>query len=547
MFPAATSQIGKGWDLMLDVREFAMAETPQVDKYKLSLRDPGTFSVTWELVPGRGAVEKSQQNLVDAAQKAAASGRVHALTITDNPGGAPALSAEMLGAEICRMGIEPLVHLTCKDKNRNQLESLLYGLERAGVRNLLVMTGDCPNSGYGGAPKPVFDLDPVTLLGLITELNNGREVPKPGGKFTLKPTNFFAGVAASPFKALEAEQMGQYYKLKKKLAAGAQFVVSQLGFDARKMHELLQAIKLLGFENIPVVGNIYLLPLGAAKLMNSNGLPGCVVPDKLLNDIKAEAAGEGKGKAKRLERAAKMYALLKGMGYAGAHISGHGMCFDDLEQVIGHGEELVANWPELVREFDYPQKDGWYLFERDPETGLNTETPVVREERSSPGIGYSALRLLHHLAFTKEGALFAPMRSVASSVDGTALEALYTRCEHLIKGLTNDCRHCGDCALLDLAYLCPMSQCAKNQRNGPCGGSYEGWCEKYPNQKKCIYVLAYERLKSHGAEASLGEGTVPPVDNDLNEISSWINFYLGRDHSAPLLGIEKIARKTKSK
>ena len=91
--------------------------------------------------------------------------------------------------------------------------------------------------------------------------------------------------------------MGQYYKLKKKLAAGARFVVSQLGFDARKIHELLQVVKLLGFGNIPVVGNIYLLPLGAAKLMNRNGLPGCVVPDKLLRNVQAEATGPGQGKS----------------------------------------------------------------------------------------------------------------------------------------------------------------------------------------------------------------------------------------------------------
>jgi methylenetetrahydrofolate reductase (NADPH) len=318
-------------------------EVAQIGRYEFSLYDANTFSVTWELVPGRGAFEKAQLDMIDAATKAAASGRIHALAITDNPGGNPALSAEMLGAEIRRLGIEPLVHLTCKDKNRNQLESLLYGLERADVRSLLVMSGDYPKAGYGGAPKPVFDLDPITLLGLISELNEGRELPKRGGKTTLKTTRFFAGVAASPFKALEAEQMGQYYKLRKKLTAGARFVVSQLGFDARKIHELLQVVKLLGFGNIHVVGNVYLLPLGAAKLMNSNGLPGCVVSDKLLRNVQAEAAGTDKGRAKRFERAAKQYALLKGMGFAGAHISGHSMTFPDLLEVIEHGEELNAS------------------------------------------------------------------------------------------------------------------------------------------------------------------------------------------------------------
>ncbi len=166
----------------MDVLDTGSTEIAQVGRYELSLHDAKTFSVTWELVPGRGAFEKTQQDLIDAAPKAAASGRVHALTITDNPGGNPALSAEMLGVEIRRLGIEPLVHLTCKDKNRNQLESLLYGLERAGVHNLLVMTGDYPKAGYGGGPKPVFDLDPVTLLGLISELNAGDGSAKAGGQ-----------------------------------------------------------------------------------------------------------------------------------------------------------------------------------------------------------------------------------------------------------------------------------------------------------------------------------------------------------------------------
>src|SRR5664280_438151 len=522
-------------------------EVAQIGRYEFSLYDANTFSVTWELVPGRGAFEKAQLEMLDAATKAAASGRIHALAITDNPGGNPALSAEMLGAEIRRLGIEPLVHLTCKDKNRNQLESLLYGLERADVRSLLVMSGDYPKAGYVGAPKPVFDLDPITLLGLISELNKGREVPKRGSKKTLKTTRFFAGVAASPFKALEAEQMGQYYKLRKKLTAGARFVVSQLGFDARKIHELLQVVKLLGFGNIPVIGNVYLLPLDAAKLMNSNGLPGCVVSDKLLRNVQAEAADTDKGRAKRFERAAKQYALLKGMGYAGAHISGHSMTFPDLLEVIEHGEELSQRWPDFVHEFDYPRENGWYFFERDEKTGLNTRSPVSREAHSSAGIGYSTFRMLHHLAFTKEGALFRPMRALARIVDGSALESAFTKCEQIIKGLTNECRHCGDCAMLDLAYLCPMSQCAKNQRNGPCGGSCEGWCEAYFNQRKCIYVLAYERLKAHGADQSLGEDLVPPVNYDLNETSSWINFYLGRDHSAAKLKIETVARKKNSK
>jgi len=280
--------------------------------------------------------------------------------------------------------------------------------------------------------------------------------------------------------------------------------------------------------------------VGAARLMNRNGLPGCVVPDKLLVEIEGEAKATDKGKGKRFERAAKMYAILKGMGYAGTHIAGHNMSYDDLEMVIGRGEELAPNWPDLVREFDYPQEGGWYYFERDEGTGLNRAELTNRSERPKAGIGYKAMRVLHDVLFENHGAMFGPMQKVAKAVDGSAAEPVFTRLEQMVKGLTNDCMHCGDCAMFDIGYLCPQSQCAKNQRNGPCGGSYEGWCEKFPGEKQCMYVRAYDRLKAYGEEESLGQGPNPPIDHELYQTSSWINYYLGRDHSADAKGIPTV-------
>ncbi|TAL16102.1 methylenetetrahydrofolate reductase [bacterium] len=512
-----------------------MSET--YSKFQESLLDKNTFSVTWELVPGRGSFEAAQDVVMASAAAAAKGGKVHALTITDNPGGNPAISAEMLGAEIMKLGIEPLVHFTCKDKNRNQLESLLYGMERANVRNLLVMTGDFTYSGYQGRSKPVFDMDASQLVGMTTALNKGLTVPTPKGSTTIKPTHFFAGAAVSPFKALESEQMGQYYKLKKKLEQGAQFIVTQLGYDIRKIHEALQMVKHLGFGDVPVVGNIYLLPLGAARLMNRNGLPGCVVTNELVSVLAKEAEAEDKGKSKRIERASKMYAFMKGMGFAGVHIGGHGMKYEEVEMIIQRGEELAPNWMDLVGEFNFPQPNGWYYFEKDSKTGLNTDKPVDRSKRPSSSLGYKAFRVLHHSMFEKSGFLFSPMRAFAKAIDGSALEHPFTRVEHLMKVITNECMHCGDCALFDTAYVCPTSQCPKSQRNGPCGGSYNGWCEIYEGKKQCIYVRAYPRLKSHGAEDTLGAYYVPPINFDLLWTSSWLNFYMGRDHTAKRLGV----------
>ena len=223
------------------------------------------------------------------------------------------------------------------------------------------------------------------------------------------------------------------------------------------------------------------------------------------------------------------------MGFAGTHISGIGVSCDDLETLIEQGEELSPNWREYVREFDYPQENGWYYFERDGETGLNTPVPVIRNERPKASVGYRSMKVLHNTMFEKSGMLFAPMQSIAKAVDGSCFETAFTRFENVVKGITSDCLQCGDCAMLDTAYLCPQSQCAKNQRNGPCGGSRDGWCEKFPNEKECFYVRAYER-------EPLEKPTVPPVNYELNRTSSWVNFYLGRDHSAKRLGIPKVER-----
>ncbi|HWR13585.1 MAG TPA: methylenetetrahydrofolate reductase C-terminal domain-containing protein [Terriglobales bacterium] len=517
-----------------------------MSRYAEALLNPSAFAITWELVPGRGAIEKAQEAVLITAEQAARTGKVHALTITDNPGGTPALSAAMLASDVAKLGVEPLIHVTCKDKNRNELESLLYGLERASVRNLLVMTGDYPKDGLLGAPKPVFDLDPVTLLWLIGRLNEGAEIPTLKGSTKLTPTSFFAGVAASPFKVREAEQMGQYYKLAKKVRAGAKFIVSQIGFDARKFHELLLVTKKLGSGQVPVVGNIYMLPLGAARLMNRNGLPGCIVSNKLLAEIEQEATGPDKGKQKRIERAAKMFAVLKGMGYDGAHISGFAMTCDDLEQIIGRGEELAGNWQDLVREFEYPSEDGWYYFEKDHTTGLNSDLPAQRGPRKKVTVGYRAFRALHELMFEKSGPLFGPMQRLSQAVDGSRLEGAFTTFEQVIKGFANECLHCGDCAMLDTGYLCPQSQCPKNQRNGPCGGSFNGYCEKFPGERECVWIRTYERLKSESKEDLIGDFQVPPINYELANKSSWINFYLGRDHSAERIGIAKVPPKKKS-
>jgi methylenetetrahydrofolate reductase (NADPH) len=510
----------------------------QENSFKEALLNPSVFPVTWELVPGRGAREAAQEKALALAKQAACGEKISALTVTDNPGGSPAMSADFMGSEILKLGIEPLVHFTGKDKNRSQMESQLYALDRAGVRNLLVMSGDYPVSGYLGRPAPVFDLDPIHTLQLISDMNRGLEYPGVKGNIRHQPSDFFPGAVVSPFKATEAEQMIQYYKLKKKIDAGAKFIVTQLGYDARKFHEVLLFMKQNGF-NLPLMGNIYILPYGAAKMMNRNELPGSVVTDKLLAELDRERNDPDKGEGARILRAARMYAILKGMGFSGAHIGGHNIKYEQVEEIIRQGEALASQWTDLVRHFDYPIADGFYYFECDRDTGLNRETPTKRQFRpldAKVECTYGFSRLFHKLLFEPGKKLYGFMKGLSGRVAGTKIEGLFHKLEHLTKAVLFDCKDCGDCALIDVAYLCPMSQCPKNQRNGACGGSFEGWCEVYPGKKKCIYVRAYARLKKHGEELQLDNGIVPPCNWELYQTSSWINYYLGKDHTSKRQG-----------
>ncbi len=229
-----------------------------------------------------------------------------------------------------------------------------------------------------------------------------------------------------------------------------------------------------------------------------------------------------------------MYAILKGMGYSGVHIGGHNIRYEQVEEIIRQGEALVPRWTDLIRYFHYPIDNGFYFLKPDPATGLNKDMATDRQSRppdAKVGWMYGFSRFFHRLMYEPGKNLYGAMKALCKTVQGTRLEGIFHKLEHLTKVALFDCRDCGDCALPDAAYLCPMSQCPKNQRNGPCGGSFQGWCEVHPGKKQCIYVRAYARLKNTGRNR-VWPGTSCRPNWDLYQTSSWINYYLGKDHTS---------------
>lgn len=502
----------------------------------------GEFAVTVELIPGRGAVEPSLEALVATAKRLMETGRVHAVSVTDAPGGNPALSAPAFASELVREGVEPLVHLSCKDRNRNQLEAELYAMQRAGVENLLCMTGDYPVTGWQGRPRPVFDLDSVTLLQQVRSFNAGMGYAGPKGNVVrTAPGSFYAGGVISPAKYTEAETLLQLAKAKKKVFAGAEFLVSQVCFDVRKVQEMQQLVRDADLRTpdgrpVPLIANIFVLTAPTAAIMNRGGIPGCHVGDALLAKVREERENStDKGKEARLIRAAKMTAAARAFGYAGVHIGGFGVD----EQAVCRILDLAECFGSVdVREFaedlvDAPL-DAWWAYLPDHDSGgtLASQTPAPRNEkrtdREVQGNFATSLRF-HKLVFVPGKGLNRAFLAKERKLEEKKGRLRKHGLEHLSKTKLYNCIDCGDCGLYATAYTCPMAECPKCQRNGACGGSMDGWCEVYPGEKLCVWYKAYHRLKLRGDVKTLESYVVPPNDWSLFGKSPWGAMATGRD------------------
>ena len=214
-----------------------------------AILDPRNFIVTLELVPGRYSMGKSVDAVKGIARDSFADGRISAVSVTDNPGGNPSLSPDVLGHNIFQVGMDVIVHYTSRDLNRVGMESRALQLAMMGMKNLLALTGDYTGKGFGGQGAPVFDLESVNAIMLLRQLSE--RIIESGD-----PDGFFVGCAVSPFKRTEAECFAQYNKLFRKILAGAQFIITQLGYDARKFAELMRVLRQKDLQGIPVMGSV---------------------------------------------------------------------------------------------------------------------------------------------------------------------------------------------------------------------------------------------------------------------------------------------------
>jgi methylenetetrahydrofolate reductase (NADPH) len=495
------------------------------NEFTRSLHDPDEFTITYELVPGQGSQGGQIDRLLEFARCAKEDGRIKALSITDNPGGHPALAPIAIGSDIRKTGIEPLLHFSLKDKNRNQVESHLFHYHRQQFSNLLVLGGDFPGRNYYGQAKPVFDLDSVQTLQLLRDMEEGtyRDKSSPGRSFD--PLFFSRGCVVSPFKTRESEQVWQYAKLFRKIRAGAQFIITQLGYDICKFEELIRFLRENNIE-VPVLGNVFIPSLVVARHMHRGKVPGIVFPEQLI--LRMEQEKQAGNDEARLLRAAQLICVLHGLGFSGVHIGGNGLNFEDIRFVLDTAEELTPQWDELREEVHFPVPGTWYYYKPTRPGACGRE-----KNRLHPGRRYRSQkphRIMHLILFTPPNLSSRLFERLCRFCDrGRIRTAILRTLEQWIKGFLFYCRMCGDCTLAESTYICPQSGCPKKLLNGPCGGSRNMTCEVFPD-RYCFWVRVYERSEPSSTLQQLSTSFLPPKDWALEHTSSWINFYTGRDH-----------------
>jgi len=234
----------------------------------------GEFVTTIEITPPKGpnadAMIKSVHSIKDAG--------VDAVNVPDGPRAQNRMGAIAVSVLLQqKVGIEPVLHYCCRDRNLLGMHSDLLGCAALGVRNLLLITGDPPKMGPYPDATAVFDIDSIGLTNMVNLMNHGLDL---GGNPFGEPTSFTIGVGVNPGHLdLDLELRRLDWKVK----AGAEYAITQPVFDVRQLEHFLDRIAPM---KLPVVAGIWpLLSYRNAQFMN-NEVPGVSVPDDVMERMR---------------------------------------------------------------------------------------------------------------------------------------------------------------------------------------------------------------------------------------------------------------------
>ena len=239
--------------------------------------EKGKFVVTCEVGPPKGAEDKEIRESV-AFLKDVADG----INVTDLQSSVMRLGSLTTCSILKNMGLDPILQITCRDRNRLSIQSELLSAHVMGIRNVLALTGDHTTLGDHPDAQPVFDIDSVQLLWAIKRLEEGFDLAEK--ELTGKPS-FFKGAVVNPGADTEAAYEMQIMKLKKKIDQGAQFIQTQAIFDAeifKKFMDRMEKEKI----TVPILAGIILLKSERMANFMNKFVAGVYVPDPVIEKMK---------------------------------------------------------------------------------------------------------------------------------------------------------------------------------------------------------------------------------------------------------------------
>ena len=239
------------------------------------LFDNGQFVVTAEVGPPKGI---HVDHMVEEAKEYLSG--ITAVNVTDNQSSVMRMGSLPACVALKNAGLTPILQLTCRDRNRIALQSELLGAAMLGIDNILCLTGDHTKMGDHPGAKPVFDLDSVSLLHTVCQLEKGIDLG--GQELVGEPPKFAKGAVVSPCSDSVDAQLA---KMERKVMAGAEYFQTQAVFDSEKFISFMEKAKQFGK---PVqLGVIIPKSAGMAKFMNKN-VAGVHVPQWMIDELAAD-------------------------------------------------------------------------------------------------------------------------------------------------------------------------------------------------------------------------------------------------------------------
>ena len=276
----------------------------------------GQFGITAEMAPPKGYDFTEQMEAAELLK-----GKVHAINVTDMQSACLKASSIGLCVKLKLAGMEPIIQMTGRDRSRMAIMGDMLAAASFGIDTMLALTGDHTMVGDCKASKPVYDLDSVGILRMLSTMEaTGKDC---GGNALATTPVFYKGAAVTP---VYEPQILQINKLRQKVDAGAKYIQTQGIFDLDALKRFMDAVDKAGIKAHIMAGIIPLKAAGMAKYMNEN-VPGIAVPQDMIDRL-AAAAAEGKEKGVKglpaklgIEMAAEMIAKIRAEGICdGVHI-----------------------------------------------------------------------------------------------------------------------------------------------------------------------------------------------------------------------------------